>query len=99
MQKRLMLQLRKHEGRAAQGRRTGEELRFPVIGLLAGLVCCGIGGAAAEDVASFKTLRLEGNGVHWQLAAKGQRRVLSYWVVHQELEIVCARHWGYQDDV
>jgi hypothetical protein len=69
-------------------------LRFPVIGLLAGLVCCGIGGAAAEDVASFKTLRLEGNGVRWQLAAKGQRRVLSYAVVSQDMEFAGARNCG-----
>ena len=72
----------------------GEALKYPVIGLLAGLVCCGIGRATADDGASFKTLRLEGNGVRWQLAAKGQQRVLSYAVVGQDMEFAGARNCG-----
>jgi Matrixin len=69
-------------------------LRYPVIGLLTGLVCCGIGQATADDGASFKTLRLEGNGVRWQLAAKGHQRVLSYAVVKEDMEFAGARNCG-----
>ena len=82
-----MLQLRKHEGK--RGRtvaETGEALRFSVVGLLAGLACCVVGTAAAGDSANFKTLRLEGNGVRWQTAAKGQQRVLSYAIVSKDVE-------------
>jgi hypothetical protein len=69
-------------------------LRFPVVGLLAGLVCCAVGTAAAGDSASFKTLRLEGNGVRWQTAAKSQPRVLSYAIVAQDVEFAGARNCG-----
>jgi Matrixin len=69
-------------------------LRFPVIGLLAGLLCCGIGRAAADDGASFKTLRLEGNGVRWQLVPNGQQRSLSYAVVTEDMEFAGARNCG-----
>src|SRR5438477_512632 len=73
-------------------RRTGEALRFSVFGLFAGLLSCTIGAAAAGDSASFKTLRLEGNGVRWQVAAKGQQRVLSYAIVAQDVEFAGARN-------
>lgn len=69
-------------------------MRFPVIGLFAGLLCCGSASATADDGASFKALRLEGNGVRWQLAAKGQQRVLSYAVVAQDMEFAGARNCG-----
>ena len=39
-------------------------------------------------------MRLEGNGVRWQLAAKGQQRVLSYAVVNQDVEFAGARNCG-----
>jgi matrixin len=48
----------------------------------------------AGDSASFKTLRLEGNGVRWQSAAKGQQRVLSYAIVAQDVEFAGARNCG-----
>jgi len=64
-----------------------------VIGLYAGLFCCGIASATADDGASFKTLKLEGNGVRWQ-AAKGQQRALSYAVVTQDMEFAGARNCG-----
>jgi len=69
-------------------------LRYSVIGLLTGLLCCGIARATADDGASFKTLRLEGNGVRWQLAAKGQQRVLSYAVVKEDMVFAGARNCG-----
>jgi hypothetical protein len=53
-----------------------------------------MGLAAADDAVSFKTLRLEGNGVRWQLAAKGQSRVLTYAVVAQDTEFAGARNCG-----
>jgi hypothetical protein len=53
-----------------------------------------MGRAAADDAASFKTLRLEGNGVRWQLAAKGHNRVLTYAVVTQDMEFAGARNCG-----
>jgi hypothetical protein len=69
-------------------------LRISVVGLLAGLVCCVVGTATAGDSASFKTLRLEGNGVRWQTAAKGRQRVLSYAIVAQDIEFAGARNCG-----
>jgi hypothetical protein len=48
----------------------------------------------AGDNASFKTLRLEGNGVRWQAVAKGQQRVLSYAIVAQDVEFAGARNCG-----
>ena len=65
-----------------------------VVGLLAGLAPCAVGVAVAGDLASFKPLRLEGNGVHWQSPAKGQPRVLSYAVVAENVEFGGARNCG-----
>jgi hypothetical protein len=48
----------------------------------------------AGDNVSFKTLRLEGSGVRWQSAAKGQPRVLSYAVVTHDVEFAGARNCG-----
>ena len=48
----------------------------------------------ADDSASFKPLRLDGNGVRWQVAAKGQPRVLSYALVTQDVEFAGARNCG-----
>jgi hypothetical protein len=48
----------------------------------------------AGDSTSFKTLRLEGNGVRWQSAAKSQQRVLSYAIVTQDVEFAGARNCG-----
>lgn len=50
--------------------------------------------AVAGDSASFKTLRLEGNGVRWHTTAKGQQRVLSYAVVTKDTEFAGARNCG-----
>lgn len=69
-------------------------LRFTVVGLFAGLLSCAVGAAAAGDVASFKTLRLEGNGVRWQSPAKDQPRVLSYAIVAENVEFPGARNCG-----
>jgi Matrixin len=69
-------------------------LRFSTFGLFTGLFSCAIGAAAAGDSASFKTLRLEGNGVRWQTAAKGQQRVLSYAIISQDVEFAGARNCG-----
>ena len=69
-------------------------MRIVVVGLLAGLIACAVGTAAASDSASFKTLRLEGNGVRWQSPAKGQQRVLSYAIVAQDVEFAGARNCG-----
>ena len=84
----------REERRNPPPRRTGDALRFSVFGLFAGLLSCTIGAAAAGDSASFKTLRLEGNGVRWQVAAKGQQRVLSYAIVAQDVEFAGARNCG-----
>jgi hypothetical protein len=69
-------------------------LRFPVVGLLAGLLSCAVGAAWAADIASFKTLRLEGNAVRWQAPSRGQQRILSYAVVAQDVEFAGARNCG-----
>jgi Matrixin len=74
--------------------RRGKLLRFPVAGLLAGLVVCAVGSAVADDSASFKALRLEGNGVRWQSAAKGQQRILSYAIAALDVEFAGARNCG-----
>jgi matrixin len=69
-------------------------LRFSIVGLLAGLVFCGVGAAVAGDSASFKTLRLEGNGVRWQTAGNTPQRILSYAIVTQNVEFAGARNCG-----
>jgi hypothetical protein len=90
-----LLQPRKHEGSAAASAAgTGDALRISVVGLLAALVVCGAGTAAADDGASFKTLRLDGSGVRWQSAAKGQPRVLTYAIVAQDVAFDGARNCG-----
>jgi hypothetical protein len=48
----------------------------------------------AGDLANFKPLRLEGNGVHWQSPDKDQPRVLSYAVVTGNVEFPGARNCG-----
>ena len=53
-----------------------------------------MGRAAADDAASFKTLRLEGNGVRWQLAAKGHSHALTYAVATADVEFAGARNCG-----
>jgi len=58
------------------------------------LVVCAAGTAVADDSVSFKTLRLEGNGVRWQTAAKILPRVLSYAVVARDVEFDGARNCG-----
>jgi hypothetical protein len=69
-------------------------LKSHLAGLVAGLLLCAVSAATAADSVSFKTLRLEGNGVRWQTAAKGQQRVLSYAVVAQDVEFAGARNCG-----
>jgi len=69
-------------------------LKFTVVGLFAGLLSCAVGAATAGDVASFKTLRLEGNGVRWQSPTKDQPRVLSYAIVAENVEFPGARNCG-----
>jgi hypothetical protein len=67
-------------------------LRFAFTSVLAGLVCCTLGAAAADEVASFKPLKLDGNGVRWQLAAKGQPPAISYSVVAETVDSPGARN-------
>jgi hypothetical protein len=43
---------------------------------------------------SFKTLRLEGNGVRWQIPASGQARVVTYGVAEQDVQFAGARNCG-----
>ena len=77
-----MLQLRNHEGKAAAAQsRPGsgdQTLQARVAGLLAGLLFCATAAAAVGESGAFKTLRLEGNAVRWQLPAQGPwaRRLL-----------------------
>jgi hypothetical protein len=51
-----------------------------------------VAAAAASDSGAFKTLRLEGNAVRWQLAAQGQAPVVSYSVVTQDVAFAGARN-------
>jgi hypothetical protein len=44
-----------------------------------------VAAAAAGESGGFKTLRLEGNAVRWQLTAQGQPLVVSYSVVAQDV--------------
>lgn len=53
-----------------------------------------MGSAAAEEGGSFKTLKLEGNGVRWKSAADGEPRTISYGVVTGEIEFPGARNCG-----
>ena len=64
------------------------------IGLLAGMLCCAMGAASAGELASFKTLRLEGNGVRWHTPAGKPGPVVTYSVVAQEMEFAGARNCG-----
>jgi hypothetical protein len=63
-----------------------------VAGLIAGLVCCAVGAAAADESASFKVLKLEGNAVRWQGALIEQGRVVTYSVVAQDVAFAGARN-------
>ena len=49
-------------------------------------------GAAAGEGGAFKTLRLEGNAVRWQLAAHGRTFVVTYSVVAQDVAFAGARN-------
>jgi len=67
-------------------------LQARVVGLLAGLLCYATAAVAGGDSGAFKTLRLEGNAVRWQLAAQGQALVVSYSVVAQDVAFAGARN-------
>jgi len=69
-------------------------LKYPVVCLLAGLLCSAGATAASSDSASFRTLRLEGNGVRWHTTLKGQQRILTYAIVAQDAEFAGARNCG-----
>jgi hypothetical protein len=51
-----------------------------------------VGTASAAENAAFRPLRLEGNAVRWQAAAKAQPVVVSYSLVTQELAVPGARN-------
>jgi Matrixin len=51
-----------------------------------------VAAAAAGESGGFKTLRLEGNAVRWQLTAQGQPLVVSYSVVAQDVAFAGARN-------
>jgi hypothetical protein len=68
-------------------------LKKAMAGLLAGLVCSVAGAVAADEAVSFKTLRLEGNGVRWKAAA-GQTRVVTYAIVARAMSFDGARNCG-----
>jgi hypothetical protein len=53
-----------------------------------------MGGAIASESASFKTLRLEGNGVRWQSSASGQPRIVTYSVAVGDMAFAGARNCG-----
>jgi Matrixin len=82
------------EARPHVPRALGEALRLRVAGLFAGVVCCVVSGALAGESVSFKTLRLEGNGVRWQIPANGQPRVVTYAVAEQDVQFAGARNCG-----
>ena len=73
---------------------TGDTLKKTVAGLLAGLVCSVAGAVTADEAVSFKTLRLEGNGVRWHVAAVGQTRLITYAIVAREMSFDGARNCG-----
>lgn len=73
----------------------GEELRSRFIRFLAAFLCCAASTAATAEGISFKTLRLEGNGVRWQVPTKGQRRVLSYAMATDDVAFAGARNCGH----
>jgi len=67
-------------------------LKLPI--LLTGLICCVIGTATAGESTSFKTLRLEGNAVRWQVPVGGKARILTYAVAVNDVEFAGARNCG-----
>jgi len=67
-------------------------LKGAIAGLLAGLICCAPVVAVAGDAPVFRILKLEGNAVHWQVAANGQRRVVTYSITAQDREFAGARN-------
>jgi predicted Zn-dependent protease len=69
----------------------GKALKIPVLGVLAGLMCCAAAAAAAE-VANFRLLKLGGNRVHWQNAITGEGPVVSYGFVKETREFTGARN-------
>ncbi len=49
-----------------------------ILGLVVGLLCCGIGAStSAQDAESFNLLKLAGNNVHWQAPANDQPLVVT----------------------
>jgi hypothetical protein len=67
-------------------------LKVAIAGLLAGLICYAPGAALAGDTSSFKTLKLEGNAVHWRAATNAPTRVITYSAVAQDAEFAGARN-------
>jgi matrixin len=67
-------------------------LQARVAGLLGGLLFCATAAVAGGEIGAFKTLRLEGNAVRWQLPAQGRGLVVSYSVVVQDVAFTGARN-------
>lgn len=62
--------------------------------MAAGLACGVVSPVLAGEGASFKTLRLEGNGVRWQMLAEGQPRTVTYGVAARDVEFAGAHNCG-----
>lgn len=62
--------------------------------MAAGILCGAIGAALAGEAVSFKTLRLEGNGVRWQGPAKGWVRTVTFGIVVRDATFAGARNCG-----
>jgi hypothetical protein len=72
---------------------SGVSLRGFIVGLLAGLYCLALGGpGAAQDVANFKILRLEGNSVRWRLPENYRNLVVTYRMASAPAEFPAARN-------
>jgi len=69
-------------------------LKLSVAGLFAGFYCCALAAAAAGESVSFKTLRLEGNGVRWLAPADGQPRIVTWGIATQDAAFSGARNCG-----
>jgi hypothetical protein len=70
----------------------GKVLKVQTLGLLAGLMTCGLAAPTTAEIAKFKLLKLGGNSVNWQNVTTGQPPVVSYAVIRETREFIGARN-------
>jgi hypothetical protein len=68
-------------------------LRGFILGLVTGLSFCALGGSgAAQDMAAFKILKLEGNSVSWRLPQGDRDLIVTYRLATAAAEFPAARN-------